>query len=97
MLQSDLDLHRKGMAFIMHLVFQIMILESNTTFKVVVGCEEWEEWGVKHQEKPRLCVTLLKHCQQNIFSEPEMPLLEFIPFRVRGIDSQGVTYKYIIL
>ena len=77
------------MAFVMHLVFQIIILESNTTLlKVVVGCADWEGWGAKNQEKPRLCVTFLKHGHQNIFSEPEMPFSEFIPLRVRGIDRQ---------
>lgn len=51
MLQSDLGLHRKGMACIMYFVLQFMILESNTTLFKAAGWgrrAEWEECGVKH-------------------------------------------------
>lgn len=37
MLQSDLGLRRKGMACIMHFVFQFMILESNTSLLKAAG------------------------------------------------------------
>lgn len=58
LLQSDLGLHRKGMAYIMHFVFQFMILESNTTLLKATG---WGKSGKDvelNTKKNQDCVTL---------------------------------------